>query len=252
MSPDKARPAKAKPRATFLGRIRAYFFAGVLITAPITITLYMTWLLLDFIDSTVMPLVPARYNPETYLPISLPGLGLIVGVVAMILIGWLAAGLFGRWLVRLGENLVARMPVVRNIYSAVKQVLETVLADKTTAFRQCVMVEFPRKDCWTIAFVTGDPKGEVEGHLPDGMVTIYVPTTPNPSSGYMVFVPREDIHELSMTVEEGIKYIVSIGIVVPPDRRPPQVRLRAKDQPEVLDASEAVSVEDIETARRQG
>lgn len=201
-------------------RLRAYFFAGILVTAPIGITLYLTWLIIDFIDGTVTPLIPARYNPETYLPFGVPGLGVIVAVVFLTLVGALTAGLVGRWIVRLFDRLMQRMPVVRNIHSALKQILETVLAQQSKAFRQVVLVEYPRRGIWAIGFITGDTLGEVQHLTEDDVVNVFLPTTPNPTSGFLLFVPRSDVFVLSMTVEEGIKMVVSGGIVTPPDRRP--------------------------------
>lgn len=210
-------PQVHKP--TILGRIRAYFFAGILITAPIGITLYLTWSIIDFFDRQVIPYLPAQYNPATYLPITVPGLGLILAFVVLTMIGWLTAGLMGRWFIRLSENLLARMPVVRSIYSAVKQVLETVLSQRSDAFRQCVLVEYPRRGLWTIGFITGDTTGEVQNLNEDDLVNVYVPTTPNPTSGFLLFIPRRDIHILSMSVEEGFKMVVSTGLVTPKDKR---------------------------------
>lgn len=209
----------AKPALSFFTRVRTYFFAGVLVTAPIGITLYLTWLIIDLIDAQVTPLIPARYNPETYLPFSVPGLGVVVAVVVLTMIGALTAGLVGRWLVKLSDRLMQRMPVVRNVHSALKQILETVMAQQSNAFRQVVMIEYPRRGIWAIGFITGDTVGEVQNSTEDTMVNVFLPTTPNPTSGFLLFVPREECHVLSMTVEEGIKMVVSGGIVTPPDRR---------------------------------
>ncbi|MEQ8586061.1 MAG: DUF502 domain-containing protein [Thalassobaculaceae bacterium] len=211
-------------KVSLFSRLRTYFFAGVLVTAPIGITLYLAWLIIDFIDNRVTPLIPARYNPETYLPFSIPGLGLIVAAIVLTVIGAFTAGLVGRWLVSLSERLMARMPVVRNVHSALKQILETVLAQQSKAFRQVVLIEYPRRGIWAIGFLTGDTIGEVQNLTEDDTLNVFLPTTPNPTSGFLLFVPREDCHVLSMTVEEGIKMVVSGGIVTPPDRRPKDER----------------------------
>jgi uncharacterized membrane protein len=219
-------------------RLRTYFFAGVLVTAPIGITLYLAWLIIDFIDNQVTPLIPARYNPESYLPFSIPGLGLIVAAIVLTFIGAFTAGLLGRWVVGLSERLMARMPVIRNVHSALKQILETVLAQQSKAFRQVVLIEYPRRGIWAIGFLTGDTVGEVQNVTEDDTVNVFLPTTPNPTSGFLLFVPREDCHVLSMTVEEGIKMVVSGGIVTPPDRRPkaerdtPTIPAATPDDPE--------------------
>ncbi|NQW10934.1 MAG: DUF502 domain-containing protein [Alphaproteobacteria bacterium] len=209
---------------SFFSRIRTYFFAGILVTAPIGITLYLTWLIIDLIDSRVTPLIPARYNPETYLPFSVPGLGVVVAVIVLTLIGALTAGLVGRWMVKLSDRVMQRMPVVRNVHSALKQILETIMAQQSNAFRQVVMIEYPRRGIWAIGFITGDTLGEVQSMTEDEVVNVFLPTTPNPTSGFLLFVPREECRVLSMTVEEGIKMVVSGGIVTPQDRRSAEQR----------------------------
>jgi len=207
-----------KPR---LGaRLRAYFFAGILITAPLSITFYLAALFIGFVDHQVTPLIPEHYNPETYLPFSVPGLGLVVVIVSMILIGALTAGFLGRYFVRVSERILARMPVVRSLYSATKQIFETVLAQKSTAFRQAVLVEYPRRGIWAIGFITGRTEGEVQNLTKELVINIFLPTTPNPTSGFLLFLPKEDVVPLSMSVEEAIKMVISGGIVTPPDRRP--------------------------------
>ena len=210
----------AKTRAlTFTQRMRAYLLAGILITAPISITFYLAWIFIGFVDSKVTPLIPAKYNPETYLPFALPGLGLIILVLGLIVIGALTAGFFGRVWVRISERILSGMPVIRNVYSAVKQILETVLAQQSNAFREAVLVEYPRRGLWAIAFITGTTEGEVQSVTEEECINIFLPTTPNPTSGFLLFVPKKDLVSLSMTVEEAIKMVISGGIVTPPDRR---------------------------------
>ncbi|WP_193170801.1 DUF502 domain-containing protein [Nisaea nitritireducens] len=211
-------------RPTFFGRMRAYMFAGILVTAPIGITLYLTWVIVDFIDNQVMPLIPQQYNPENFLPFSVPGIGLIVMLVSLTLIGWLTAGILGRWMIRFSEHLLARMPVVRNVYSAIKQIMETVMAQQSSAFREVVLIEYPRRGIWAVGFITGGTVGEVQNVTDDTMVNVFLPTTPNPTSGFLLFLPNRDVYRLTMTVEEGIKMVISAGIVTPPDRRPSSVR----------------------------
>jgi uncharacterized membrane protein len=203
------------------GRLRAYFLAGILVTAPISITIYIAWLIISSIDAAVNPLIPERYNPETYLPFALPGLGLVVLLVMLTLIGALTAGYVGRTIMSAYEVLLARMPVVRSVYSALKQIMETILAQQSAAFSQAVLVEYPRPGLWAIAFITGRTEGEVQNLTADETINVFLPTTPNPTSGFLLFVPKKDLIPLSMTVEEAIKMIISGGIVTPPDRRPP-------------------------------
>ena len=207
------------PKRTLFGRIRAYFFAGILVTAPIGISLWITWGIIKFFDAQVVKLIPPQYNPETYLPITLPGLGLVLTIIVLTLVGWLAAGLMGRWVVRISGQVMASMPVVRNIYSAVKQIMETILAQKSNAFRHVVLFEYPRKGIWSMGFVTGATSGEVQNVIDTDMINVFVPTTPNPTSGFLLFVPKKDVHYLNMSSEEGFKMLVSTGIVTPPDKR---------------------------------
>jgi len=201
-----------------LKRLRNYFFAGVLVTAPIGITVWIGWGLVSWIDDQVIPFIPAQWNPETYLPFSVPGLGVLVAIFVLIMIGFLTAGLVGRNLVSLGERLLDRMPVIRGVYAAVKQVLETVLKEQSKAFRQVVLIQYPRKESWAIGFIAGETEGNVQRGTPRDVVNVFLPTTPNPTSGFLLFVPHDEIQELTMSVEEGIKMVVSGGIVTPPPR----------------------------------
>ena len=222
---DEPRPGLVRPvKAGLVPRLRTYFFTGVIVVAPISITFYLAWLFIDFVDRNVTPLIPARYNPETYLPFSVPGLGLLVTFIMLTLVGALAANFMGRMLVRTGERMVDRMPVIRNVYGALKQIFETVLRQSSSSFRQVVLVEYPRRGIWAIAFITGTTEGEVQNTTEDRVINIFLPTTPNPTSGFLLFVPEQDLVHLSMSVEEGIKMVISGGIVTPPDRRSPEVR----------------------------
>lgn len=213
-------PQVTRMRLALGARLRAYFFAGVLITAPIFVTIYVAWAFISFVDDKIAALIPARYNPEQFLPFTIPGLGLVALVVGLTLVGALTAGFVGRQFTRFSEGVFARMPVIRGIYSATKQVFEAVFAQKSNSFREAILVEYPRRGAWTIAFVTGRPQGEIGRMADDDTIMIYVPTTPNPTSGFMLFVPRRETIPLAMTVEEAIKLVVSTGIVIPPDHGP--------------------------------
>jgi uncharacterized membrane protein len=217
-------PAAIPLRPALFARLRAYFFAGVLVTAPMGITIYLAWSVVSWIDESVLPFIPAQYNPETYLPFSLPGIGLVVLLIFLTAIGAITAGMVGRMVVGYGERVLSRMPVIRSVYSATKQVFETMLAKKSTAFREVVLVEFPRTGMWSIGFITGVTEGEVQELTDEEVLNVYIPTTPNPTSGYLCFVARSEVYPLSMSVEEGIKMVVSGGLVIPPDRRPPEER----------------------------
>ncbi len=218
LKPDEQKHREA--HKGLMGRLRAYFLAGVLVTAPLSITIYIAWLVVSFIDSAINSLIPDRYNPENYLPFAVPGFGVVILLVALTLIGALTAGLVGRTIMRAYESLLARMPVVRSVYSALKQIIETILAQQSAAFRQAVLVEYPRPGLWAIAFITGRTEGEVQNLTEEETINVFLPTTPNPTSGFLLFVPRKDVVPLSMTVEEAIKMVISGGIVTPPDCRP--------------------------------
>ena len=222
--PGGAGDPSPRARVSFLRRIRTNFLAGVLITAPIGITFYLAWLVIDWIDSRVTPMIPVKYNPETYLPFSIPGLGLLVVFVVLTVVGAVTAGMLGRWALNLFERILARMPVIRSLYSAIKQIIETILKQQSNAFRQVVLFEYPRRGSWALGFITGSTQGEVQSLTEDDVVNVFLPTTPNPTSGYLLFIPKKDLVILSMTVEEGIKMVVSGGIVTPEDRRPADIQ----------------------------
>jgi uncharacterized membrane protein len=210
--------ADAPARISLSARLRAYFLAGVIVTAPIGITVLLIWQFITFLDSQVGSLLPDRYNPESYLPFSVPGLGLLITIAFLTLVGFLAAGLAGRTLVRIGERLLSRMPVVRSVYGTLKQIFETVLAQSSRSFREVVLVEYPRRGLGAIGFVTGPTQGEVQARSGEELVNVFLPTTPNPTSGFLLFVPRRDLVHLDMTIEEAMKLVISGGIVTPPSQ----------------------------------
>lgn len=210
-----------KPIQTGLAaRLRRWFLTGLLVTAPVLLTIYITWLFVDIIDTQVKSLMPSGL--QDYISVkapvigNLPGVGLLVGAVVITLIGALAAGFMGRWLIGTGERILNRMPVVRSIYGASKQVLETVMSAQSDAFREVVLVEYPRQGLWVLGFVTGATKGEVKDRLTQDTVNVFVPTTPNPTSGFLLFCPNKDLIYLKMSVEDAVKLAVSGGIVAPP------------------------------------
>ena len=199
-------------------KIRSWFLTGILVITPLLLTIYVAWAFITFVDNLVVPLVPYNYRPSNYLPFSIPGLGLIIVFIFTTFVGLLATGLFGRTLIRIWENILNRMPVVRSVYSAIKQILETVMATQSDAFRQAVLVQYPRKDIWAIGFVTGSTKGEVGKRVDKKMVNVFMPTTPNPTSGFLLFFPEEDLIFLNMSVEDALKLVVSGGMVVPKEK----------------------------------
>lgn len=193
------------------GKIKAYFFTGILVTAPVAITFYLAYKLIVWIDRLVNRLLPPEFSPE----LTIPGLGVIVLVLALIVIGMFAAGFLGRFFLKLGEWLLYKLPFVSSVYSLIKQVFETFLSNKNNAFNKVVMLEYPRKGLWIMGLVSTDTGGEVQEKLPEPMLNVFIPTTPNPTSGFLIFVPRSEVIELSISVEDAIKFIISGGIVNP-------------------------------------
>lgn len=214
-------PVRPRPMA----RIRNYFFTGLIIAAPLAITIYIVWGFVNWIDGWVKPLIPARYDPDLLLPFKVPGVGVVIAFVLITLLGFFAANLLGRTLVNYGERVLGRMPFIRSIYGGLKQIFETVLASNAPTFNQVVLIEFPRRDTWSIAFVATPARGEVREALQRGtgsedeIMSIFVPTTPNPTSGYLLFAKRSDCIPLAMTIEEGAKLVISAGLVTPEYRK---------------------------------
>ena len=206
--------AEEKP-ATLFGTIRDNMVTGLLITAPIAITIWLCAAVIDYFDEIVLPMIPVQWNPASHLPFAVPGLGLIAAILTMTLVGFLAAGFFGGAIVGMSERLIAGMPVVRGIYAAVKQIFETLLKDQSTAFREVALVQYPRRDVWAIGFMTGDAARQIQDSGVVESVNIFLPTTPNPTSGFLLFLPKSETRHLSMTVEQGLKMVISGGIVTP-------------------------------------
>lgn len=208
-------PKSAETKKTVLfGRLRTYFFTGLLVTAPPALTIYLAVLFVGFVDNHVRRLIPEEYNPEQYLPFAIPGAGVLAVILAMIGIGVFTTGFVGRFFMRKWEKMWEKIPFVSGVYSTFKQLFETIFSKKSNAFRQVVLVEFPRKDAWTLAFVTADVPAGVQNLLQrDDLVTVYVPTTPNPTSGYLMIYKKEEVIPVDMSVEDGLKYIISLGIV---------------------------------------
>lgn len=197
-------------------RLRNYFLTGLVVAAPIGITIYLTWSFILFVDSWVKPLIPPGYNPDNYLPFSLPGFGLLVAIGSLTLLGFLTANLVGRTILAYGELMLGRMPLVRNIYSGLKQIFETALSQRGTSFSQAGLIEYPRPGLWAVVFVAADAKGEVPSKIHhNDLVSVFLPTTPNPTSGFLLFVPKADLIPLDMSVEDAAKLVISAGLVAP-------------------------------------
>ena len=196
-------------------KIRGYFLTGIIVTAPVGLTFYVSFLFIGFVDSKVRNIIPVKYHYDNILPFEIPGLGLLIVFIMLTFIGFLTAGIIGRYIIKLGERIIARLPIIRSVYGALKQIFESVLKTSSKSFRDVVLIEYPRKGIWAIGFITGDTKGEVQQISKNEFVNVFLPTTPNPTSGFLLFVPRKDLKILNMNVEEGIKMVISGGIVTP-------------------------------------
>jgi uncharacterized membrane protein len=194
--------------------MKRYLIAGLLVWIPVGITVWVLHFILTTLDQTLL-LLPEVARPEKLFGFPIPGLGVLLAFAILLVTGVIAANYFGLRLIRFWEDVLGRIPFVKSIYSSVKQVSDTLLSDTGNAFRKALLVEFPHENSWTIAFLTGAPAPAVAKHLGEEHVSVYVPTTPNPTSGYFVMVPKSRVRELDMTVDEALKYVVSMGVVVP-------------------------------------
>jgi len=196
--------------------MRKYFITGLLILVPLAITAWVLNLVISTMDQSLL-FVPERWQPRTLIGFDIPGLGTLLTVVIVFLTGLLTNNLVGNYVVKLWEKLVTRIPVVSSLYSSVKQVSDTLFSSSGNAFRKAVLIPYPHQNSWTIAFLTGVPGGDVKNHLVGDYVSVYVPTTPNPTSGFFLMLAKKDVVELDMSVDAALKYIVSMGVVAPED-----------------------------------
>ncbi|MCU9846841.1 DUF502 domain-containing protein [Defluviimonas sp. WL0024] len=223
-------------RRGILARLRANFLTGLVVVAPVGLTLWLIWTVTGWIDSWVLPFVPDQYQPDRFIKdilgedtaINVRGVGVVVFLLFTVFVGWIAKGLIGRSLIGWGEGLVDRMPVVRSVYSGVKQVAETVFSQTESKFDKACLIEYPRPGIWAIGFVSTAAKGEILARLPDDEVmTVFLPTTPNPTSGFLLYVPKRDVSFLDMSVEDAAKLVISAGLVYPngkdKDKEKPQI-----------------------------
>ena len=195
--------------------MKKYFITGLLVLVPLFITVWVISSLIGMMDQSLL-LFPESWRPKAQLGLEIPGIGAVLTMLIIFVTGLIATNFFGKQLILMWESLLARVPVVKSIYSSVKQVSDTLFSDSGNAFRQAVLVQFPREGVWTIAFITGTPGGDVANHLYGDYVSVYVPTTPNPTGGYFLMMPRAEIVPLEMTVDAALKYIISMGVVSPP------------------------------------
>ncbi len=200
-----------------LARLRSSFLTGIVVIAPVGLTVWLLWSAMGWIDSVVLPLVPETFQPEKYIGINLRGVGLIIFLLFTIIVGWIAKGIIGRSLIVFAEGLVDRMPVVRSIYSGIKQISETVFAQSERSFERACLIQYPRKGIWAIGFISTQAKGEIADRAETGgkLISVFVPTTPNPTSGFLLYFPEEDVIELDMNVEDAAKLVISAGLVYP-------------------------------------
>ena len=215
-----------------LARLRTSFLTGIVVIAPVALTIWLIWSVIGWFDGFVLPFVPDAYRPEEILntifgydlKLNIRGVGVVVFLVFATLVGWLAKGLIGRSFIKYAENLVNRMPVVRSFYSGIKQIAETVFAQQERSFEKACMIEYPRKGIWAIGFISTTAKGEIaDRNSSNGpMVSVFVPTTPNPTSGFLLFFPKKDITELDMSIEDAAKLVISAGLVYPPAKKAAQ------------------------------
>lgn len=214
-------------------RLRRYFLTGLIVVAPLFITLYLTWSTILWVDGWVKPYIPDIYTPDYYLPFNVPGYGLLVGLIGLTVIGFLTASLVGRTIIGFGESLLDRMPLVRSVYKGLKQIFETVLAEQSNTFKQAGIIEYPRPGLWSLVFIATDTKGEVDSRLPGlDTISVFLPTTPNPTSGFLLFVPRDEITILDMSVEDAAKMIISAGLVAPSYIPPNKISAKSQAEPE--------------------
>lgn len=210
-------------RISLATRIRNNFLTGLIICAPVAITIWLTWSFIDWADSWVKPYIPSRYNPESYLQFAIPGFGLLIAVTTITLIGFLGKNLIGRSIVDFGERIFHRTPLVRTLYKSLKQIFESVLKDQSSSFKKVGLMEFPSPGLWALVFIATEARGEIAVKLnEDGveMVAVFLPPTPVPTAGFLIFVPRDKLKVLDMSPEEAAKLLFSGGLVMP-DYKPP-------------------------------
>ncbi|WP_137131188.1 DUF502 domain-containing protein [Rhizobium sp. FY34] len=205
-------------RITIVGRLRNNFLTGLIICAPLAITIWLTFTFIDWADSWVTPYIPQRYNPEYYLDIAIPGTGLLIAMVFITMIGFLGRNLIGRSVVSFGESILHRTPLVRTLYKSLKQIFETVLKDQSTSFKKVGLIEFPSPGTYALVFISTEAQGEVAARLNetgDEMIAVFLPPTPVPTAGFLLFVPRHKIIMLDMTPEDAAKLLISGGLIAP-------------------------------------
>ncbi len=248
MSGSAANGIRHQP--SVVSRIRTYFLTGLIVAGPVAVTLWLIWWFVTWVDNLVRPFIPVAYRPETYLPVNIPGLGLIFAFLALTLLGFLTANLVGSKLVSFGERLLNRMPIVRPIYRTAKQIFETLFSSSGSSFRHVGLVEFPAPGMWSLVFLTQSPSADISARLPaTEHVSAFMPCTPNPTTGFFFYVPRRDVIDLDITVEQAMQLLMSAGIIQPGGE--PQNRLAAlAETARAAQAARAAEPERGEIAKR--
>lgn len=235
---DEQVAAAIEGRRSVGQRLRTYFLTGIVVVAPISITIYLTYLFLNLVDTTVAQILPAEFYASVYGGATIPGIGVIVALVFFVTVGWLATNVLGRVIISISEYVLNKMPIIRTLYNGTKQIFETVMASKSSTFREVVLLEYPRKGLWAMGFVAGTADGEAKKAVSGGadieIINVYVPTAPNPTSGFVLFVPKSDLVYMDMPVEQAFKFIVSGGILNPQEAdaaesaKPKKIRKKKK------------------------
>jgi uncharacterized membrane protein len=231
-------PGEVRRKRGMFAWLRGSFLTGLVVIAPIGLTLWLIWTVAGWVDSWVLPFVPIWLRPDQYVGLNIRGIGVLVFLIFTILVGWMAKGLIGRSLIKWAESLVHGLPVVRSVYKGLKQIAETVFAQSDTSFDKACLVEYPRKGIWAIAFISTSAKGEIDQKVPvdESKTAVFLPTTPNPTSGFLLFLPKSSVVELDMSVEDAAKLVISAGLVYPDGQI----------------AAEPTSIEDARTNSRIG
>ncbi|PWE30104.1 DUF502 domain-containing protein [Pararhodobacter marinus] len=222
-------PSPRPPRRGIFAWLRTSFLTGLVVVAPAALTIWLITAFVEFVDSRVVPLIPLRYLPEQLATLEIPGIGVVIALLFVLIVGWLAKGFIGRSLISWAEDIVARMPVIRSIYNAIKQIAETIFSQSNNSFSRACLVEYPRPGLWAVAFVSTETRGEVATKIGgEGLISVFLPTTPNPTSGFLLFVPESDVRMLDMSVEDAAKLIISAGLVAPDPDKPGQITTRRR------------------------
>lgn len=211
--------------------LRNNFLTGIVIATPIAVTVALIWSFIGFVDQVVKPAIPNRFNPETYIPgdFTIPGLGVALAVILLTVLGALARNIFGRSVIEWGERFITSVPLVRNVYNALKQIMETVFNGQKNSFKEVVLIEYPMKGLYVVAFVSAEGQGTLKEKVSDDVIGLFVPTTPNPTSGFLLYTPRSNTIPVDMSVEEAAKLIISFGMVTP-DKLPAEVKESLPDE----------------------